>query len=485
MNRTFTICAVVVLHAVFEANCTRKHVADGVLGTSDFNDTGYSLAKYRLYDEFDAIEWFSYAIIALCNDQRIDNWDCGDYCLPGRVVPNSVKSFTGPNYQVQFYVAKLPPMARSPLSWEAPCIAAFRGSVNFGNWKGNVGFLMSKWPSGESVFSSGEPDWCPECQVHSGFTWAYHELRPSLLSMIQELGCREVRTVGHSLGGAMAALAAFELRASKQFRDLEIFVPPSYLYGAPRVGNAEFQAAFQNWTQHNRKLHHDKARGEPAISATDASVPEEVRQLAADMEGAVRIVEGNDIVPRLPPRRLGYRHVGFAIWRTDTEQLFDFKHCFFNRCFCSAKDDADAKPWCASSVGNDRIFNVPTQLVLNPLLIQEHTTYLGTPMGTEDLRRDHPQCLSKALPCPSRLPPSDGYGCSDHVRCAEARPSSWLWRHWEFPCQCPPDSVLGGAAPECTEFLGRDNFPGNLSKGACSCERRPSSALARLSGPVV
>jgi hypothetical protein len=125
--------------------------------------------------------------------------------------------------------------------------------------------------------------------------------------------------------------------------------------------------------------------------------------------------------------------------------------------------------------------------LVHPWLHQEHTTYLGTPMGTEDLRRDHPQCLSKALPCPSRLPPSDTYGCSDHVYCAEARPSSWLWRQmpWQLPCQCPPDSVLGGTAAECAEFVGMDSFPGNLSKGACFCERKPPSALTRLSRHVM
>jgi len=454
------VCAMVVLHVVFEAECARKSTADGVSGTSDAKGRQSWATKDSMYNAYDAIEWFSYAIVAFCNDQRIDNWDCGDFCLKDMVVPHKIRSFTGPSYQVQFYVAKLPPMARSPPSWKASCIAAFRGSVNLGNWQGNAGFLMSSWPAN----GSGEEGSCPGCQVHSGFAGAYAELRPSLLSMLLEFGCREVRTVGHSLGGAMATLAAFDLRAGKQFRSLQIFVPPAYLYGAPRVGNAAFQAAFHSWTTHNRRLYHDRAQGEPAIPATDGSVPEVFRPLIADAEGAIRIVEREDVVPRLPPRRLGYRHVGLEVWRTTTEVSWLFnnpadQYCTLDYCLCGAMDDAEQKPWCAS-----RIKNLGVWKFLNT----QHTDYLGINMGTKDLKRDHPTCMSKALPCPVQLPPSDNYGCSDNVYCAKARSSAWRQK---FPCQCPPHMVLRGTAPGCTEFLGQEYFPGNLSsRGACSCE---------------
>jgi len=261
----------------------------------------------------------------------------------------------------------------------------------------------------------------------------------------------------------MATLAAFDLRASTQFRDLQIFVPPAYLYGAPRVGNAAFQAAFHNWTAHNRRLYRGKAQGEPALPATADSVPDALRPLAADAEGAVRIVEREDVVPRLPPRRIGYRHVGLEVWRTTTEVSWLFRqeidqYCMLDYCLCGSMDDAEQRPWCASRIKNLEVWKfVNTQ----------HTDYLGIRMSTKDLKREHPECMSNALPCPEKLPPSDKLGCSDHVYCAEARSSAWRQK---FPCQCPPPFVLSGTAPECTDYLGQEYFPGNLSRGACSCE---------------
>ncbi len=54
--------------------------------------------------------------------------------------------------------------------------------------------------------------------------------------------CRAVRCLtwpcmhaGHSLGGALATLAAFDIRTAFGFKDLQV-----YTYGAPRTGNHAF-----------------------------------------------------------------------------------------------------------------------------------------------------------------------------------------------------------------------------------------------------
>lgn len=77
---------------------------------------------------------------------------------------------------------------------------------------------------------------------------------------------------GHSLGGAVATIAAASLRAAGLPCDL-------YTYGSPRVGNAAFA------------------------------------QFVTDQAGAeFRVTHTDDPVPRLPPILFGYRHVSPEYW---------------------------------------------------------------------------------------------------------------------------------------------------------------------------
>lgn len=46
---------------------------------------------------------------------------------------------------------------------------------------------------------------------------------------------RRVMHAGHSLGGALATLAAYDIQTAFGFKDLQV-----YTYGAPRTGNHAF-----------------------------------------------------------------------------------------------------------------------------------------------------------------------------------------------------------------------------------------------------
>lgn len=108
-------------------------------------------------------------------------------------------------------------------------------------------------------------------RVHSGFHTEVHELWPLLEQQIKE-NQRPMWFAGHSLGGAMAAVCAVRCKISPIPSNPEAI----FSYGAPRVGNRQYTSIL--------KVKH------------------------------FRWVNNNDIVPRVPPTWLGYRHMGHEIY---------------------------------------------------------------------------------------------------------------------------------------------------------------------------
>jgi triacylglycerol lipase len=114
----------------------------------------------------------------------------------------------------------------------------------------------------------------PIGEVHSGF---YDALKSVWDDIEKEIGNlrnnnQSVWLTGHSLGGALAALAA----ATLKFQGAETGFDGLYTFGQPRIGNREFSSVF------NQSL---KSR-------------------------YFRIVNNNDVVTRIPPQIFGYSHAG-------------------------------------------------------------------------------------------------------------------------------------------------------------------------------
>lgn len=136
-------------------------------------------------------------------------------------------------------------------STSAVLLIAFRGTESLGDWLADL--------NARSITRSYG-------RVHRGFYHAFQDVEPQLLAAIGDIGNRSLVMTGHSLGGALATVAAAELNGR---------LAPSaiYTYGQPRCGDAAFQAEMsQNYTGK-----------------------------------FFRFVNDDAIVTRVPP---GYRHIG-------------------------------------------------------------------------------------------------------------------------------------------------------------------------------
>ncbi|KAI9849410.1 MAG: hypothetical protein M1838_000153 [Thelocarpon superellum] len=138
-------------------------------------------------------------------------------------------------------------------------VLAFRGSQSIPNFIDDVEFNQVPW------------DRCDGCLVHAGFWTAWLEIRSTVTQAIASAVAQnpdyQVIITGHSLGGAIAAIAAAEFRAAGTPATL-------YTYGQPRIGN---------------------------IPLSDYITNQE--------GGNFRVTHTDDPVPRLPPILSDYVHI--------------------------------------------------------------------------------------------------------------------------------------------------------------------------------
>ena len=112
-------------------------------------------------------------------------------------------------------------------------IICFRGTTDLRHWIYNVSALLVEWPSGG--------------QVHRGFAKAYERLETTLCDELASQTDKTLIFTGHSLGAALALLAASKVDAAQ-----------AYTFGAPRPGTRPFAEALKSHCRVHRVVHgHD------------------------------------------------------------------------------------------------------------------------------------------------------------------------------------------------------------------------------------
>ena len=243
--------------AVAQGCVTSSTHATNVTSVGVLDDT-FSTAR--------ALEFLHFSNAAYCDASTIDDWSCkpcqkADSTFKG-------KSFTDEKTEGQAFVG----------ANDGNIVVAFRGSSNLDNWIADLSFKqVSAYPK------------CNGCEVHGGFYADWVALMPGIvnetLRLHKEQPNAQLFVTGHSLGAALAVLAASELHYTQG-----LTITAVYTYGEPRVGNKAFKDFYNQGTHLSWRITHNK-----------------------------------DPVPKLPPTAFGFTHIQREVYYN--EDSTSYKVC--------------------------------------------------------------------------------------------------------------------------------------------------------------
>jgi triacylglycerol lipase len=108
-------------------------------------------------------------------------------------------------------------------------IIAFRGTETTEDW---ISDALARQTKCKLSPDSG--------MTHLGFTDIYNSARKKILGVLKTIPpSKKLLITGHSLGGALATLCAFDVSVNTAFAN-----PTVYTYASPRVGNPDFATVF-------------------------------------------------------------------------------------------------------------------------------------------------------------------------------------------------------------------------------------------------
>ncbi|MDB9525573.1 lipase family protein [Oscillatoria sp. CS-180] len=111
----------------------------------------------------------------------------------------------------------------------------FRGTEKGTDWINNFQFRKKIYPYGDETTT--------DVRFHQGFMTAYFAVRDRVLKVVNEFPDCAVTVTGHSLGGAIATIAALDIQYNiTQHTEQPISL---HTFGAPRVGNSALVNSFR------------------------------------------------------------------------------------------------------------------------------------------------------------------------------------------------------------------------------------------------
>ncbi|KAF2070719.1 hypothetical protein CYY_007961 [Polysphondylium violaceum] len=219
-----------------------------------------------------------YSYATYCSPLKVVNWTC-EYCSFKEINPQLKVTAILENVSTNTFGF----IGYSQLN--QTIVMAFRGTqmASLQNWITNLNFPKTEpYPK------------FPSALVHSGFLSAYQGVKSQVesgLNYTQELcpSCDRLIITGHSLGGALAILAATDVYES----GLTTLPLEMYTFGSPRLGNVAFAEYFETTISKN----------------------------------LYRLVNDHDLVPHLPPMDLNFHHLPIEVWFNTTSVPLDYYVC--------------------------------------------------------------------------------------------------------------------------------------------------------------
>lgn len=211
--------------------------------------------------------------ITYCSLNNQVDWTCS-MCIDGSTKGYKfIRQIQSKKFRFKGYIAFQPR--------EKELVIAFQGTMGIEDWMDDLNALMIPlhWHGTENDRE----------KIHWGFYRSYMSVRDQIITngieTISRNEWKDIKTihiVGHSLGGAIASICGLDLRTNYNqnlTEDKEIRI---VTLGQPRIGNLAFSEYYD--------------RCFPGANDT------------------LRIVNGNDIVPHLPPLATGYIHHSREVW---------------------------------------------------------------------------------------------------------------------------------------------------------------------------
>ena len=184
-------------------------------------------------------------------------------------------------------------------------VVSFRGSSDVANWISNFEFEKISPYENRAI------------KVHAGLYREYLTYHDEIFTFLENPANRRtnVLVTGHSSGAALAMFLAYDLMLSAEWN------VSVYTFGKPRIGNDVFANSIYGITHH-------------------------------------RITHGNDIVPHLPEKILGFVHTSNEVWYPDDTRI--------GFTICAGPEDSQCSDSCAP---------------LSCTSIDDHLLYLGVMIG--------------------------------------------------------------------------------------------------------